>query len=374
MANKIDRFDCDCTLKFDVILLSEIGRSDVSHLSSVLADYDLEFVPSSSRCGGVGIFYRTFFSKQYVKKQVIASNMSCSCPHCQVEDIWLGLRIDNNLCCISACYRQPRGNVKHFLESLEDTLNSSFIPHMCVIGGDFNINLLNADSNAICEDYTKLMLCHNFIPTITLPTRISHSSTTLIDNIFVRLLNKLLDNKLFSGNFFTDLSDHLPSFCIIEGFRNTKLDRPFIRFYSQHNFDNFIQSLESLDMSSIYNNSDVNIAYSNLIEIVQSQHNIHFPLVRMSRKKFNDKPWITPGIMQSISTKNVLYRKYVKKPTAVLKAKLSSYRRILQRTIRSAQSTYYKNRIYRLVKKSGKFCSAQYNQKFPIKNTGVNNT
>lgn len=67
----------------------------------------------------------------------------------------------------------------------------------------------------------------------------------------------------------------------------------------------------------------------------------------MSRKKFQDKPWITPGIMKSISTKNILYRKYVKKPTALLKDKLSSYRRILQRTIRSAQSLHYKSILTR---------------------------
>lgn len=39
-------------------------------------------------------------------------------------------------------------------------------------------------------------------------------------------------------------------------------------------------------MSSIYNNTDVNIAYNDSIDIVQSEHNIHFPLVsEMSRKK-----------------------------------------------------------------------------------------
>lgn len=36
------------TLKFDVILLSELGKSDVSYLSRILTGYDLEFVRSSS--------------------------------------------------------------------------------------------------------------------------------------------------------------------------------------------------------------------------------------------------------------------------------------------------------------------------------------
>lgn len=133
--------------------------------------------------------------------------------------------------------RRATSNI--FSDSLEDTLSSPFLPKMCIIGGDFNINLLNVESSAICEEYLRLMLCHNFIPTIVLPTRLSQSSATLIDNIFFRLPNQLLDNNLLSGNLFTDLSDHLPSFCIVEGINNTNFNRPFIRIY-EDNFTNFI--------------------------------------------------------------------------------------------------------------------------------------
>ena len=328
---------------FDVILLSEIGHSDVSHLSCILEDYNFDFVPSPTKCGGVGIFYRTIFSKQYVKKQVISSNMNCNCCHCQIEDIWIGLNIGNDTFCISACYRHPRGNISHFLESLERTLQLPFIPQKCIIGGDFNIDVLKVDTISICDDYTKIMLCNNFIPTITIPSRITHSSATLIDNIFVKLPNRLLDNKVFSGNLITDLSDHLPNFCIIEGTSNTVKDRPLVRFYNKNNFDKFIDSVNNIDMSPILNSDDANSSYDMLSNIVKSCHNTHFPLRRMSRKKLHDKPWITPGIKNSISKKNILYRKYITKPSITLKNKLSSYRRILQRIIKSTQATYYKN-------------------------------
>lgn len=42
-------------------------------------------------------------------------------------------------------------------------------------------------------------------------------SATIIDNIFVRLSNDLIDNELFSSNFIADLNDNLPNFCIIQG-------------------------------------------------------------------------------------------------------------------------------------------------------------
>ena len=237
---------------FDIILLSEIGHSNMDHLRCIFTGYDLEYVASPSKCGGVGIFYKSVFNKHFIKKQVISKNLNCSCSQCQIEDIWVGLSNGNQLFCVSACYRHPKGNIKHFLDSLEQTLSSSFFPYMCIIGGDFNVDVLKIESRSMCKDYANLMLCNSFIPTITLPTRITHYSATLIDNIFVRLPNNLLDNTMFSGNLFTDLSDHLPSFCVIEGSCNRPNSRPFMRFYDQKNFNNFLQSIESYDFSSVY--------------------------------------------------------------------------------------------------------------------------
>ena len=51
-----------------------------------------------------------------------------------------------------------------------------------------NINLLNID-NKLTYDYVTMMVSQNFLPYITLPTRIRDDSMTLIDHIFTRLPN-----------------------------------------------------------------------------------------------------------------------------------------------------------------------------------------
>ena len=50
--------------------------------------------------------------------------------------------------------------------------------------GDFNINLLNHDSDKDTRDFVDTMYASSFYPTINIPTRITASSKTLIDNVF----------------------------------------------------------------------------------------------------------------------------------------------------------------------------------------------
>jgi len=71
--------------------------------------------------------------------------------------------------------------------------------------GDFNINLLNYDSDNSVSEYMDMVSSFSFLPYITAPTRLTPHSKTLIDNIFY---NGLVD-EAHSGNLITSLSEHL---------------------------------------------------------------------------------------------------------------------------------------------------------------------
>ena len=49
---------------------------------------------------------------------------------------------------------------------------------------DFNVNLLKIHSEWHCNAYFDIIISHGFFLRITLPTRMSDESSTLIDNIF----------------------------------------------------------------------------------------------------------------------------------------------------------------------------------------------
>ena len=56
------------------------------------------------------------------------------------------------------------------------------------------------------------MLTNNFVPQMTLSTRLNQKSATLIDNTFL----KYHEHQCISGNLTTYVSDHLPKFIIVE--------------------------------------------------------------------------------------------------------------------------------------------------------------
>ena len=78
--------------------------------------------------------------------------------------------------------------------------------------GDFNIDLLEFNKNVVGR-YIDTLTSLNFFLTISLPTRITDTTTTVIDNIFV----SPHENTYESGNLLTGISDHLARFIIPVG-------------------------------------------------------------------------------------------------------------------------------------------------------------
>ena len=64
------------------------------------------------------------------------------------------------------------------------------------IMGDFNINLLNYENDIPTNDFINNMFSNHYHPLIFQPTRVTVSTTTLIDNI----LSNDLSSKIISGN------------------------------------------------------------------------------------------------------------------------------------------------------------------------------
>ncbi len=120
-----------------------------------------------------------------------------------------------------------------------------------------------------------------FRPYITLPTKITDQSATLIDHIFIKCPKKLIQNKCSSGNFITDLSDHLPNFTFFDFKIQTIRDRPFTRLFNQCRFDKFNGYLVSEpSLINFTELTDYDTFNSNYLQLFDK----YFPLVRQSKK------------------------------------------------------------------------------------------
>ena len=75
--------------------------------------------------------------------------------------------------------------------------------------GDYNINILNCNSDNETSDFIDSMYAASFYPLINIPARITATSKTLIDNIFQNALKRT-----FQRNVATSISDDLTQFLI----------------------------------------------------------------------------------------------------------------------------------------------------------------
>ena len=97
---------------------------------------------------------------------------------------------------------------------------------MLLIMGDFNLDLLKHESHQFTNEFLDIMYANSFSP-LTLPTRLTPYSDTLIDNIFADNLEKYVVN----GLILSDISDHLPIFVISnENFPRDTDEAPYIVF------------------------------------------------------------------------------------------------------------------------------------------------
>ena len=109
---------------------------------------------------------------------------------------------------VSVLYRPPAGKYEQFENYLTTFFSRTKSCNKNIhIAGDFNLNLLDHNTNKKVQDFLNLIYQNSLIPTINKPTRVSMKTATAIDNI---LTNSFVDTNSKSAIFKTDISEHFP--------------------------------------------------------------------------------------------------------------------------------------------------------------------
>ena len=210
LYSKIDKLKSllnECTLgkQIDVILLCETWQSKTSPIPK-LDGYSYIYKHRQHKLGGgVGMFVSDRL-KYKERSDLYVSD--CSFEFCLIE---VKLKHENVLLCSG--YRAPNTNPNEFLADYEKLLHT--VKAECnklIIGIDHNLDLLKHRSHAPTNKFVELFESFQQIPSITRPTRITKSSATLIDNIFVPTTLSLVFNSYL---LMDDMSDHLPIVTIL---------------------------------------------------------------------------------------------------------------------------------------------------------------
>ena len=336
--------------EFDMIAVSETkikaGNEPIYDLS--LAGYIHHQTPSESNKGGVIIYAKE--NVNTIRRYDLEEKMYKSC---ELESVFLEIVNDGKRNEIFGCiYRHPSMDLddfnKNFFKDFIEKLSSE--NKITYLSGDFNIDLLIVDTNEKIGDFYNSLTANLFVPHITLPTRITSHSQTLIDNIFS---NDPDFAQGISGNFTFSISDHLAQFLI--------MPRPDKRLPRKHNI--LKRDLKNYDKASLVaditnlnwhdileiEKGDINHSFDSFDQKVNEILNKHAPLKKLNKKqlRLQSKPWITPGIVKSIKRRDNLLKKYIKTTDVDIKENLHmEYKQVRNKIvaiIRKSKKHYFQN-------------------------------
>ena len=127
---------------------------------------------------------------------------------------------------------------------------------------DHNMDLLKNHEHRRTQQFLDILLNNDLIPTITRPTRITKTSATLTDNVFI---SKMLQQSFDSMILIEEISDHLPSLVLM---KQTKLrNKDPLHFKSRTLTVDKIKcikdELKKKDWNGILRSDNVNINFEN---------------------------------------------------------------------------------------------------------------
>ena len=306
--DKIEEFFSLLNYSPAIIAVSETKINFNSVRNVCLPSYSLLTHNSKTQAGGVGLY--THNSLQATKN----TDFDLDLPGC--EDLWVEINQQRNKkLIVGLIYRHPTHDFKNFQKRLLSTIftleNNKYDYIIC---GDFNIDILKADVKPKVNEYLSSLNAAGCQILIDKPTRFSNNcNSSLLDHIYTNISDSIKNSGVCQ---YYNISDHFPTFLTIEKFLNPSYkQRKFVRSTKHFQLDDFLTDLNArFSSESFSDSSDVNLNIKKFFVIFKDVLDHHAPLKRLSRReaKISSKPWISKGILNSIRTKNKLYKSLCK--------------------------------------------------------------
>jgi hypothetical protein len=181
-------------------------------------------------------------------------------------------------------------------------------------------------------------------PVIQRPTRVTHTSATLIDNIYVKSIDyENVDSRILT----CDISDHFPIIACLGIRNNVKHKEPLTfshRRFNADQLDHLSNKLKAASWEAIFREGNVNDQYNKFITHFQKLLNECVPEIKTTipYKAIIREPWMTSALCKSLRKRNNLYRKTVgKSRDSSDYTKYVKYRNLYNSLKRCARKSYY---------------------------------
>ena len=249
--------------------------------------------------GGISVFVKVSLTSNHLPELSIMNS--------EIETCAVKVSLENNeMLNIVGVYRPPSSNIEIFCNFIRDEILNCFTSNeLVLLGGDLNINLADYNSSHYLSD---AMQSNTFIPLISIPTRVTETSSTIIDHFWSNMLSNTI-----SGVFLNELSDH---FTIFTCFIRPKLKNNCIAVkFRDHSQEHLLalrnEALTVFETFHVYQNMNVNVRTSIFMNLLWTMYNKHCPVRQKTfPESKNKKPWLDSDLIKLCKMKHDMYRDY----------------------------------------------------------------
>ena len=301
-----------------------------------IKNYQIESkVRKGKNGGGVSILIRNRL--KYRQKHDLEINEG------PLETIVVEIKTNRSSIIMCNAYRPPNTSLDEFrkgydtlINRLTGTRNSNIIVAM-----DHNLDLLKLNDHQRTHDFLIQNIDNDLYPCITKPTRVTHFSATLIDNVFVSdTLHRVSENYIIQD----DISDHYPCLAVFRGQSDLVETECLIttRPIKEQKIIEMKSEIANINWLSLLENQNCEESFKILHTEITNILDKHCPektrKVKSSRKMHD--PWITGSILHSLTKQKQMYAKSMKVASRN-DTTYKTYKATLQRIIRKSKENYF---------------------------------
>ena len=235
---------------------------------------------------------------------------------------------------VTAIYRPPNCTEGFFenLENIVRTLDMESKEHILL--GDLICNYLAENNDSQLMQLKQLSIIYQLEQLISQPTRITQTSSTLIDVILTNEPSRILS----SGVLHIGISPKI--------FHSSKNTHKYVitRSFKNFNADAFRNDMRAVSWNSIDNCNTTDEMIENWYNMFTAVANNHAP-IRSRRVRNKRSPWLTAELRQLITNRDQLKKQAIISNDSELWNKFKKERNKTNNEIKKAKAHYYRSQV-----------------------------
>ena len=286
-----------------------------------------------------------------------------------IESVWIEITPNKSKSFFVGCVYRPPDSSCHLSKEWNnifslDLANIFDCEKETIVVGDFNVNYLKRADHREVKD---IFNGHGLTQLIKDPTRVTSSSSTLIDLIFTNKPCNISKSTVLP----LSLSDHDAILCV----RKLNNSKPQQKEVSSRNYRNYDENvlendLRQSDWDYFYSCTDVNKAWESFKNIFLTTLNHHAPVVT-KRIKGRPCPWLSADIKSTMDQRDKILRKARKSGKDFYWNSYKSLRNRCNNMIKNAKKRYHTELLKDNAKNPSKFWKT-VKDVFPTKEKPIN--